>query len=793
MSGTDVRAAGMAALATALGACALTPVFTSGAWLLPVVAVVLVVLAGGLLFRMGAPALWARLMHGLPVPGPIAAVGIALVPLGQLLLVLCLLTARYAPGEAVAGVLPTRDSLAALAAVLANGSAELQEQATPALPLTGLLAMTTLFVGLIAVVVDLVAVAGRQAALAGLGLLILYCVPVATITGGIGFVAIVAPAVGLALLLWTDQRRRFETPARRPDTGPGARPGTGALAALRVGSAALLTGLIVGAVVPTLSEGSVATGLGGGSGGAPGTSLDPVAELAGQLTLPDPIALLRMDTSVEDPGYLRAVTLDDYDSTDGWTMSNLAGEDSIARDDGLAPLPPRQQGRPLTATIRAVHHDDRFLPVPVSPLSVRMHGDRGDDWRYDPATGTVFGRNVTSAGHSYTVTASEPRPAASLLAGAAAIPPDDGLQQRYTELPELDPRIVATVTEVTAGAVTPYDRVRSIHDFLSDRANGFRYSLATEPGTSGDDLVDFLRLRRGYCEQYAGTMAVMVRAAGIPARVALGYTPGRQQRDGSRLITSDDAHAWVEVYFQSLGWVPFDPTPIGTDRAVGLPWAPRADAETGTDVGVPAPVPTAPTAAAPTTRGDRATEGLPAARAGQAGDGTPWQLLAGTGVVLLAATVIAAPAGVRARQRRSRLAAGNAGALWDELAATALDVGVRLHPTWTPRRAADELTAVVARSGEISVPGAAEAVSRLALAEEVASYGRAGRGVVSPDLPLALRKARRGLLHSAPRSIRLRSFLWPASLMTGAGTRVTGATRRRLVTFGGRFRRSRAV
>ena len=52
------------------------------------------------------------------------------------------------------------------------------------------------------------------------------------------------------------------------------------------------------------------------------------------------------------------------------------------------------------------------------------------------------------------------------------------------------------------------------------------YSLATAPGTSGDDLVDFLRLRRGYCEQYAGAMAVMVRAAGMPARVALGYTPG---------------------------------------------------------------------------------------------------------------------------------------------------------------------------------------------------------------------------------------------------------------------------
>ena len=82
------------------------------------------------------------------------------------------------------------------------------------------------------------------------------------------------------------------------------------------------------------------------------------------------------------------------------------------------------------------------------------------------------------------------------------------------------------VASVTAGAGGPYERVRRIHDFLTDRSKGFIYSLSTEPGTSGDDLVDFLRLKRGYCEQYAGTMAVMVRAAGVPARVALGYTPG---------------------------------------------------------------------------------------------------------------------------------------------------------------------------------------------------------------------------------------------------------------------------
>jgi hypothetical protein len=785
MSGADVRSAGLAALATLLGACALTPVFSSAAWLLPVVAVILVVLAGGLLMRVGGPAAWARVAQGRPVPGWLAAVGVGFVPVGQLLLVLALLTARYAPRDAFLGVLPTRTSLADLAAVLAGGGAELREQATPALALTGLLAVTTVFVGVIAVVVDLVAVAGRQAALAGVGLLVLYCVPVATITGGIGFVAITAPAVGLALLFWTDQRRRVGAASRPPGPGLVARLGTGTVAALRIGSAALLAGLIVGAVVPTFTEGSLATGLGGGSGGATGTSLDPVAQLVGQLTLPEPIDLLRMDSSVDDPGYLRAVTLDDYDADNGWTLSNLAGEESVARNDRLAPLPPRQQGRPVTATIRAIHHDDRFLPVPTSPLSVRVQNEPGDDWRYDPLTGTVFGRHVTSAGRSYRVVASEPRPAAALLAAAADLPSDNGVQRLYTDLPELDPRILATVAEAVGDAVTPYEKVHNIHAFLTDRGRGFRYSLSTEPGTSGNDLVDFLRLRRGYCEQYAGTMAVMVRAAGIPARVALGYTPGHEQRDGSRLITSDDAHAWVEVYFQSLGWVPFDPTPIATDRAVDLPWAPRADADVGTDAGVVVTAPSAPTAADPTTRRDRAADGGSTAQQGQGTDGTPWPLLAGAGLAVVVLVAAGAPAAIRVRQRRRRLAGGTAGALWDELTATALDVGVRLQPAWTPRRAARELAEVVARGGDPS-GHAADAVSQLARAEEAACYGPRGDAGTAPEpgdaLRTALRTARHGLLQSAPREVRLRARLWPASLMTGARARLAGRARQRLVT-----------
>jgi hypothetical protein len=768
VTGPDLRSAVAAAAATLLGAAALFPVFTSAAWLRPVLAVVLAVLAGGLLLRVGGAALWSALPHGRVASGRSSALGAALVPFGQLLLVLAVLTALFAPAEAIVGVIPTPSSTEQLLTILVNGAAEIREQATPALPLTGLLALVAVVVGVLAVLVDLVSVGGRQATLAGLALLVLFCIPVATITGTIGLAAFAGPTAGAALLMWTDQRRRLATSGRVP-----RRAGVlGGLAAVRTGTVAVATGLVLGSFIPILAEGSLATGLGGGSGGgATGTSLDPVATMAGQLTLPEPIDLLRLDASVDDPGYLRALAIDEYDTESGWTLSNMRGELSISGTDDLAPLPAGQSYRPVTATVEVLEHDDRFLPTLFAPQSIRLDAD---GWRFDSETSTVYGREVTSGGLAYTVTAAEPRPTLAQLGEAEQLGPDDPLQRFFTALPVLDQRVIDLVAQVTAGSETPYDRVRRIQEFLTDRSQGFIYSLATEAGTSGDDLVDFLTLRRGYCEQYAGAMAVMVRAAGVPARVALGYTPGTAQPDGSRLITSDDAHAWVEVYFDDLGWVPFDPTPIAQDRAVELPWAPRTGEEERTESQAEVPTLPLPEEMMPSTL-DRAAGGVPAVQSGEEGGPLPWWFAGGTALALLACAVAGSPAAVRTMQRRRRVASGSTAALWDELMATALDVGVRSDPAWTPRRTARELGGLLPPDS----PGA-DAVLRLALAEEAASYGPPTAPGVHSDLPVALTTARRTLLAAVPRSARLRARVWPASLVRGAWSRLTAAVAARM-------------
>src|SRR5690606_36189786 len=105
---------------------------------------------------------------------------------------------------------------------------------------------------------------------------------------------------------------------------------------------------------------------------------------------------------------------------------------------------------------------------------------------------------------------------------------------------------------------TQYDQVKAIYDYFDV---GFRYSLTTEPGDSGHPIVDFLRTKQGFCVHYAAAMAWLVREAGYPARVAIGFTRGRGPSQGVYELTNHNLHAWTEVYFGGVGWVPFDATP----------------------------------------------------------------------------------------------------------------------------------------------------------------------------------------------------------------------------------------
>jgi hypothetical protein len=248
--------------------------------------------------------------------------------------------------------------------------------------------------------------------------------------------------------------------------------------------------------------------------------------------------------------------------------------------------------------------------------------------------------------------------------------------------------------------------------------------------------------------------------------------------------------------------VPFDPTPLAANRQVDLPWAPRVGDRNSQQASAGATAATTSRSAGPSARLDPDNQFVPLNL--PKADPTAWvkpTVLIGGGV-LLALLLAALPGALRALQRRRRLADGSAGALWDELAATAVDLGLPPAPSATPRQTARRLAAAMtARTeGAAASPAArglrggvhrighrpddsnrsaVDAVRRLALAEEAASYGPAG-AAPSGGLAPALRAARRGLSSAVPGRARWRARLWPESLVTGAGMRFAAAARNRL-------------
>lgn len=145
---------------------------------------------------------------------------------------------------------------------------------------------------------------------------------------------------------------------------------------------------------------------------------------------------------------------------------------------------------------------------------------------------------------------------------AAAGDYPEWIQSRYFQLPDTTPeRVYELARTITAGKESIYDQVIAVRDHLLET---YPYDYFPPPQAADSDAVDqFLFVdRRGVCEHYASAMVVMLRALGIPARFVVGYASGSYNAiTGYYEVRASDAHAWVEVFFPGVEWVPFDPTP----------------------------------------------------------------------------------------------------------------------------------------------------------------------------------------------------------------------------------------
>jgi hypothetical protein len=258
----------------------------------------------------------------------------------------------------------------------------------------------------------------------------------------------------------------------------------------------------------------------------------------------------------------------------------------------------------------------------------------------------------------------------------------------------------------------------------------FEYSLEVRPGHGNSAIEAFLRDRIGYCEQFAGTYAAMLRTLGIPSRVAVGFTSGVPVGEGEFSVLGRNAHAWPEVWFDDIGWIAFEPTPgRGAPNAQSYT---RLDPQQDTsaapsdiqsDGGPPVTVDAAPTDPGPGLEipdfSDDSTRETPTSAPRGAGDddGVQWQWLIGLAVM---GAAIAAPSVIRdIRRRRSSQSVDQqiAGA-WQRATGAVAAAGV-------PLRASDTPTEVAARTAR-RLPWINRPMSSLAEAVTEATYREEG-------------------------------------------------------------------
>jgi transglutaminase-like putative cysteine protease len=710
----QLRLTAYAALATIATATALVSVFSSSGWIIPVMGAILIVSGSCALIRSS------------PLPS-------AFEPIAAAIAVLCWITLLDARSKAHLGFIPGRLALHHLARTARHGFKQIHRLPTPAPPLHGLVLLTVVGVAAIALVVDLMTVTLRRAALSGLPLLALFTVCAATGHHGVGIFPFIAAAIGYLWLLYADNREKVARWGAAVGTGSRARPASAwstdgsnapAPASLgrRVGAAAIGVGVIIPLFIPGLHTGIDKHGTGGGGSGGGGNQvvLNPIVSVANDLTSHKVEPLITYTTNSPDPGYLRLTSLDLFN---GSTFSSATLQ-APARAAASENLPVAEPPGPVVNTSISISTNLarlHWLPAPATVVGVSV----GDSWRYDPGTATIFSATTTGGGLHYTTRSVTNDPTPAELSSVS--PPTGDVEADLTVPTNISPAVRRLTRSITSKATNPYEAAIDIQNFFTTGSR-FTYDTSIPPDNSPDALADFLlRTRRGFCQQFATAMAVMARLSGIPSRVGVGFTRGEKQANGSWLITTHDAHAWPELYFQGYGWLPFEPTPRGDGQAVPLGYANGATVNTGTKSSPsPSPKPATGPSSSPNRKPNLHQLGGAAGGGSAPGGSNSSFLRSRAGEALLTALVVILvlllPGAARriTRRRRWQLLSDPArapDAAWAELRDSAIDLHVPWDDGHTPRQIAAAVLATLRADADTRA-----AMQRLARCEERSRY-----------------------------------------------------------------------
>jgi hypothetical protein len=613
-------------------------------------------------------------------------------------------TFAFAPGTAAFLLFPTRETLDTILAGFYNAGASISEQRIPAAavpPIVQLIAMVT---GLIAVLADAVVHGARIPAIVGIVPVVMLAIPQIVKKQDLNVVLFIAVAGSYLLLLWLAARlgvtrRHLSRRPRRSGRAPATAVGLGAVA------------IVVALVIPNVTPGLTADAFEDDQPGNQFPSVyavgvDPFIQLGRDLRRSSPVLSLSYTTSSSGPLYLKLVNLTDF-SKGTWGPEDPTAEAEVSDREPIASAPgldPAVKTEEIESTISIASLRSDWLPTPYPTTTI--DGLRGQ-WLVSGETLTVSSGSNDSRGENYRASSLAVEPTPEQLAAAGSIvPPGLG---RFLSVPDDLPSIIAsTANEVTTGALTSYDKAVALQKYFT--SGEFTYSVQAPvdgdfDGDNREAMAAFLTQKEGYCVHFASTMAVMARLLGIPSRVAVGYYPGGssgRSANGSLVydVTTDQLHAWPELYFEGIGWLPFEPTPsLGItppdyslpDYAVsgGSSGGAAADSgalQTGAD-----------------NKGDAGEEaavtGADVAAAQALAQLRQWLTIAG--IVVIAALLCLVPALVRrvkrARSRRRISSGPSPGtAAWHELHDVANDYRFEVTGGDTPRSFAERLSAIPA-------------------------------------------------------------------------------------------------
>ena len=743
----DVATAALTIL-TVVTALGMGRLFSNSSFVLPVVAAALVVHGSA----------WAcrRLGVGGLLTLPIS--------LGSLLLVAAW---TVLPGTTVAGI-PWKGTLDAAVKALAEANQKFGQVVAPVDPAEGFVLGAVMGVGLVALMADWAAFRVRstwESVVPAFGLFVFtsllgsdrwqWWVIAAQVVAMLGVVCTHWARVRVNSTPWLGSRASTAGGTQGAGASASVAPllsGAAMLTALAVGAALLIGPRLPGANDPPL------IGVRDQSDTGPGkrTTISPLVDIRGRLT--ERSEREAFSVKANHKAYWRLTALDTFDGQI-WS-SNDSYRKSGRKLDQVGPRPRAAQDITQEYSIKELA--SIWLPAAYQPIEI----DGVEGVSYNAESGSAISKFPTSDGLNYTVRSARPSFTRAELSMGTALAPASLVSHLDLGGAGVAPEVERLAREVVAaaGAETPFAKALALQNHLRDN---YQYDINIDQGHGRQALTNFLfNTKRGYCEQFAGSYAVLARLVGLPSRVAVGFTPGDfDQAAGVYRVKGIHAHAWPEVFIEGAGWVLFEPTPgRGAPGAETYTGVPEAQDTSGGQGQVPATtqVPSETGATPPPQQAATTTTEVPNEEPGGGGGlarSLSVILVVVLGVALLLGLWLAAVPLVRnARRRRRRSAAGTA-AERVLVAWTEADESLRLARA--RRRPAETLVEHARRAGGSVPKNAREALERLASDATSASYAEVFPGDAVPAAVHAAETVEKSVWSEASRGAKLRRALDP--------------------------------